>query len=150
MLRRILHTMGVALTAVMLMLAQPTPAFADTLYMTIWWLRSDQESEPFSDEIRLRFANLGFLGVVAGWNDVDGGETHWYYSSSFGTPVNLPFTGDHSIDIMEDDSGGLGLVAVVPTFASEADQGPIEKRNTSRFDDGDYVIRYEIRTTPCC
>jgi hypothetical protein len=142
--------LGIALAAVMaggLVLTPAAPASASTLYMTIWWVRCDNESEPFSDEIRLRFAGLGFGGVVAGWNNVDSHETHWYYSSIAGTPVNLQFTGDHTIDVMEDDPGGLGLIGWVNTSASEADQGPKEKRMT-RVDDGDYVVRYEIRSTP--
>lgn len=147
MLRRTARLAAMALTALMLAFIPAGTASANTLYMTIWWIRCDDQSEPGSDEIRLRFAGQGPAGIAAAWSDVDGGETHWYYSSEWGFPVNMTFTGDHNIDVYELDSE-LSLIGWVSTSASEVDTGPKEKRMAAF--DGDYVIRYEIRSTPCC
>jgi hypothetical protein len=147
MLRKLAGLLSAVVIASALVIAPAAPASASTLFMTIWWIRCDDQSEPFSDEIRLRFAGLGGLGYVARWTDVDGGETHWYWSSS-PQPVNLQFTGNHPIDVIEEDGSTHELIGWVNTFASEADQGAKEKRMFAL--DGDYVVRYEIRTTPCC
>ncbi len=146
MLRKLGRFLGVAFFAAILAAAPPAVVHADTFYLTIWWIRCDDQSEPGSDEIRLRFAGLGPGGVVAGWNDVDGHETHWYYSSMFMQPVNISYGGGNpSIDVMELDSEMI-LIGWVNTFASEVDQGAREKRMNAY--DGNYVIRYEIRSTP--
>ncbi len=146
MLRKISRFLGLAVAASLLVTAPPAVAHADTFYMTIWWIRCDDQSEPGSDEIRLRFAGLGPGGVVASWNDVDGHETHWYYSSGFGVPLNMSYGGGNpTIDVMELDNE-MHLIGWVNTYASEVDTGAHEKRMTSY--DGDYVIRYQISSSP--
>jgi hypothetical protein len=60
--------------------------------------------------------------------------------------VNIAYGGGNpTIDVMELDND-MHLIGWVNTFASEVDQGAREKRMTAY--DGDYVIRYEIRSTP--
>src|SRR5215470_6522469 len=78
------------------------PAYADTFHLDILYIRCNDQSEPFSDEIRLQVNGA----IVGSWNDVDGGEVHWYYSSHTiarpNGPLNLPFTGDSIlINILE-------------------------------------------------
>jgi hypothetical protein len=151
MLRRDLRTrllskagLAVAGAAAMMstLLSPPPPAAADTVYLQVWWVRCEDQSEPFSDEIRLRF-NGTFIG---GWNDVDGGETHWYYSS-FPIPLNRAFSGNTAIDVMESDGGNdIDLIGWVNV--SESQVGTGQHEGLSYQIDGRYVVRYEVTANP--
>lgn len=128
-------SLGMLLTV----LAPPLPAAADTVHLDILWIYCGNQSEPFSDEIRLR-VNGSFVG---GWNDVDGGETHWYYSSIlfYGTPLNIPFSGTTSIDILEQDSE-YNLIGYLTIDESEVGTG--EHSSWATMYDGQYLIHYNI------
>lgn len=143
---RLLSRAGLAVAAAAAMLltvlAAP-PASAATVYLQVWWVRCDDQSEPGSDEIRLRF-NGSFIG---GWNDVDGGETHWYYSSNllYGRPLNRAFSGNTAIDIIEQDDS-YDLIGYLPISESEVGAGPRER--PANMYDGRYTIRYEVTANP--
>ncbi len=148
MLSKLRRLLGITVATGLLVAVAPAPAQAqaDTFYLHILNIYCADESEPFSDEIRLRFTNLGIGGTVAGWNNVDGGDTHWYYSSIYnpliGPPLNLPFSGDQLIEVMEED-GGLELIGYVPVSQLEAGQGQKRKRMLPPYD-GDYYVTYEV------
>jgi len=136
---------GLAVAAAMAMLfsvfAAP-PASADTVYLQVWWVRCDDQSEPFSDEVRLRLGGL-FIG---GWDDVDGGETHWYWSSQYyGQPINRPFSGNIGLDVMEQD-GASDLIGYLSISESEVGTGPHER--AANMYDGRYTVRYEVTAGP--
>lgn len=130
---------GVAAMLITL-LAPPPPAAADTLYLHVWWIHCNHESEPFSDEIRLEFK----WQVIGGWNDVDGDETHWYYSS-VPNPLNRSFTAPQGrIHVMEEDSGVRYEIGYVILDMTQVDQGPVFAPMTQSGDDGSYDLLYEI------
>jgi len=145
-MRRLISRAGLAVAAASAMVftafAAP-PASASTVYLQVWWIRCDDQSEPFSDETRLRL-NGSWIG---GWNDVDGGETHWYYSSSpiYGTPLNRAFSGTTTIDIYEldDDYDLIGNLGI-----SESEVGTGQHERAAFMFDGRYTIRYEITANP--
>ena len=142
MSRFMLRFSSIAL-AVGMLIALTAPAHADTLYLNIWYIRCNDQSEPFSDEIRLRVN-----GEIHGsWNDVDGGEVHWYYSSqAFTSPLNIPFTGDSVfIDILELDDE-YSLIGSLEIPASMVDAGEAEWAAT--MFDGAYSIRFSVSSTP--
>lgn len=130
---------GVAAILITL-LAPPPPAAADTLYLHVWWIHCNHESEPFSDEIRLEFK----AQVIGGWNDVDGDERHWYYSS-VPSPLNRLFTVPRgTIHVMEEDSGVRYQIGYVTLDIAQVDQGPVFASMTQSGDDGSYDVLYEI------
>jgi hypothetical protein len=145
-MRRRLSRAGLAIAAAVAalfpVLVAP-PALADTVYLQVWWIRCDDQSEPFSDEIRLRFQG-SFIG---GWNDVDGGETHWYWSSMpfYGTPLNRSFSGNVALDIIEQDSS-YDLIGYLGVSESEVGTGPHER--SANMYDGRYTVRYEVTANP--
>ena len=123
------------------------PAHADKLHLDILYIRCNDQSEPFSDEIRLRVNG----DIVASWNDVDGGEVHAFYSSHTiarpNGPLDLPFTGDSVIiDILEQDGNEYGLIGWLEVPASLADAGQQEWAATMY--DGAYSISFNVWTTP--
>jgi hypothetical protein len=129
-----------ALTAV------AAPAHADTLHLDILYIRCNDQSEPFSDEIRLRVNG----DIVGWWDDVDGGEVHWYYSSHTiakpNGPLNMPFTGDSVfIDILEADNE-YNLIGWLEVPASTANTGQHEWAATMY--DGAYSINFQVWSTP--
>jgi hypothetical protein len=142
MSRFMLRFSSIAL-AVGMLVALTAPAHADTRYLNIWYIRCNDQSEPFSDEIRLRVN-----GEIHGsWNDVDGGEVHWYYSSqAFTSPLNIPFTGDSVfIDILELDDE-YSLIGSLEVPAWMVDAGEAEWAAT--MFDGAYSIRFSVSSTP--
>lgn len=127
------------LVAAMVTVLVPQTASASTVYLDIYWIYCNDQSEPFSDEIRL-FVNGNWVG---GWNDVDGGERHWYYSS-FPTPLNIPFSSNVTINVMELDGQDLNLIGWVDVSESEVGQG--EHEGYAYQIDGDYTVRYVVHT----
>jgi hypothetical protein len=135
---------GLAIAGVVAMLgtlfAPAPPASAATVYLHVMALHCNDQSEPFSDEIRLRF-NGEYIG---GWNNVDGGETyHW--DRSFPIPRNRAFSGRLTLDVMEEDGQDRALVGYIWVDESEVDAGEIV-RTTIRID-GSYWIRYYVSST---
>lgn len=130
---------GVAAMLVTL-LAPPPPAAAATVYLQIWWVHCHDQSEPGSDELRLRFNGQ----IIGGWNDVDGGETHWYYSS-FPIPLNRAFSGNTAVDVMELDDT-YHLIGWIPI--SESLVGTGQHELVADQIDGSYRLRYEITANP--
>jgi hypothetical protein len=130
-----------ALTAVAM------PAYADTLHLDVLYIRCNNQSEPFSDEIRLRVNG----DIVASWDDVDGGEVHWYYSTHTiakpNGPLNMPFTGDSVfIDILEQDGHDLNLIGWLEVPASTANTGQHEW--SASMYDGAYSVNFQVWSTP--
>lgn len=125
----------------MLMTLFTPPASADTVYLQVWWIKCVNQSEPFSDEIRLQFNGQ----IIGSWNDVDGGETHWYYSSQFGWPLNRPFSGNNAVDILEADSeyNLIGWFGV-----SESEVGTGAHQVPAHMYDGSYTVYYEVTANP--
>ncbi|HEY0637263.1 MAG TPA: hypothetical protein VGD67_06425 [Pseudonocardiaceae bacterium] len=143
MLLRLTRVFGIALAAgLAILLAPPPPASAATVYLSIMWIHCNDQSEPFSDEIRLRVAGA----QVGSWDDVDGGETHWYYSSSFTRPLNIPFSGGTTVNVHELDGSDLGLIGWINISEGEVDQG--ERQQTADQYDGSYTLRYLVTSSP--
>jgi hypothetical protein len=134
---------GVVLAVGVLAAVAPTPAHADTLYLDILSIRCVEQSESFSDEIRLR-VNGQIRGM---WNDVDTSEIHWYWSSgSSQSPLDIPFSSDSVfIDILEEDSD-LNLIGSLEVPASMVNTG--EHEVAASMSDGFYAIRFSVSTTP--
>lgn len=131
----------VVLAAGALIAVAPAPAHADTLYLDILSIRCVEQSEPFSDEIRLRVN-----GQERGrWNDVDTNEVHWYWSSS-GSSLDMPFGGDSVvIEVYEEDSE-LNLIGTLEVPASMVNTG--EHEVPASMSDGYYTIRFTVSTVP--
>ena len=128
----------VAALVVGLVLA-PVPASADTLYLRILWIRCQDQSEPFSDEIRLRVN-----GTLAGmWNDVDTRETHWVQYGL--VPRNHAFSGGTLIEVRELDSQE-DLIGVVSVDGALVDTG--EHEGLANQIDGEYIVRYVVTSSP--
>jgi hypothetical protein len=120
----------------------PAIASADTFYLDVLWLRCQHQSEPFSDEI-LIYVNGELHG---GWNDVDTGETHWYYSRFPPALLGIPFSGNAHIEVYEADGRDLGLQGWVDADESQANTGEWEGLASQGADDGEYVIRWQVHT----
>jgi hypothetical protein len=145
MFRFMRRFLRVALAVCALITVMPAaPAHADTLYLDIWYIRCNDQSEPISDEISLRVngQQRGF------WPIVDGGDVHWYWSSySIESSLDIPFTGDSVfIDIMEDDNNDLALIGWLEVPASMVNTG--EHEWPASMLDGAYSIRFSVSTTP--
>jgi hypothetical protein len=130
-----------------MLIALSAPAYADTLYLNIWYIRCNDQSEPGSDEIRLRVNGQ----IHGSWNDVDGGEVHWYYSSHTiarpNGPLNMPFTGDSIlINILEQDGNEYGLIGWLEVPAWTANTG--QQEWAANMYDGAYNISFQVWTTP--
>jgi len=121
----------------------PAAAHADQVYVDVLWIRCQHQSESFSDEIRIYVNGVRY----GGWNDVDTNETHWYYSSIFPRAlIRIPFSGHALIEVFEDDANGqdLGIQGWVDVDESERDTGEHEGVADQSFDDGSYVVRYQV------
>jgi hypothetical protein len=139
------RSLGIAL-AVGALTTVAAPAYADTFHLDILYIRCNNQSEPFSDEIRLRVNG----DIVASWNNVDTGNVDWYYSShTFAKPngpLNMPFTGDSIIiDILEEDNE-YNLIGWLEVPSSTANTGQHEW--TARMYDGAYSIGFQVWSTP--
>jgi hypothetical protein len=130
-----------AVAMLVTLFAPPPQASAATVWLQVWWIRCDDQSEPFSDEIRLRFNGQ----IIGAWNDVDDGETHWYYSSQLAIPLNRAFSGNTAVDIMEAD-GEYHLIGWVNV--SEGEVGTGQHVVSANMWDGRYTVNYEITANP--
>jgi len=141
---RFMHRLLKVALAVGVLMAVAAPSYADPLYLNMWYIRCNNQSEPFSDEIRLQVN-----GEIHGsWDDVDQNEVHWYYSSkAFHPALGVPFTGDSVvINILEQDSHELGLIGWLEVPASLVDTGEYEW--AGNMYDGAYSIRFSVTTNP--
>jgi hypothetical protein len=147
MSRFMLRFSSIAL-ALGMVFAVAAPAYADDpKWLSIKFIRCNNQSEPFSDEIRLRVNG----DIVASWNDVDQNEVHWYYSTHTiarpNGPLNLPFTGDSVfIDILEEDGHDLGLIGSLEVPAWMLDAGETEW--PASMNDGAYSIQFLVTSNP--
>ena len=140
---RALRLLIVGLAVAFVPVVAPPIASADVVYLDVLWLRSQHQSEPFSDEIRI-YVNGQRWG---GWDDVDVRETHWYYSSIFpGHLLSIPFSGNTQIEVYEDDNNGqdLGIQGWIPVSESDADTGQHEGVADQAPDDGSYVVLWQV------
>ncbi|HET9142063.1 hypothetical protein [Actinophytocola sp.] len=130
---------GLVLALVAGLALTPVPASADTLYLRVLWIRCQDQSEPFSDEIRLRVN-----GTLAGaWNDVDTRETHWV-DYTFITR-NHAFSGGVTIEVREED-GQEDLIGWVWVDGGLVDSG--EHEGLASQIDGEYIVRYVVTSSP--
>ena len=130
---------GLVVALLIGLVTAPVPASADTLYLRILWIRCQDQSEPFSDEIRLRVN-----GTLAGmWNDVDTRETHWVQYGL--VPRNHAFSDSVTIEVRELD-GQEDLIGWVVANASEVNSG--EHEGLANQIDGEYIVRYVVTSSP--
>jgi hypothetical protein len=121
----------------------PAPAHADTLYLDILSIRCIEQSESFSDEIRLR-VNGQERGL---WNDVDRSEVHWYWSSgSSASPLDIPFGGSSVVIEIYEQDDELHLIGSLTVPASMVNTG--EHEMTASMSDGFYAIRFSVSSAP--
>jgi hypothetical protein len=140
---RAVRLLIVGLAAVLLPALVPPVASADTVHLDVLWVRSQHQSESFSDELRI-YVNGQRWG---GWDDVDTGETHWYYSSIFPRHLlAIPFSGNTTIEVYEDDNNGqdLGIQGWVNVSEDMLGTGEHEGVADQAPDDGSYVVRFQV------
>jgi hypothetical protein len=130
----------VGLAAVLLPVLVPPAASADTAHLDVLWVRCQDQSESFSDEI-LIYVNGELRG---GWNDFDVRETHWYWESFPPALLTIPFDGTALVEVFEADGRDLELLGWVRVSADEVNQGEHEGLASQGAGDGEYIVRYQV------